>query len=149
MPNRRQAVIWTNAEPTHWHKYAALAGDGLTHWVWTIWPPLCRWHFQMLSLQRKMFADSNFLKVCSQRSSQHYFGISPGNGLVSNRTHAIITCTNGDTFHWCKCVPPSLNELTRPLGTCLLLTIWFVSICCFPLTHVCHMSMISILIDND
>ena len=29
--NRRQAIIWTNADPIHWRKYAALEGDELTH----------------------------------------------------------------------------------------------------------------------
>ena len=27
----RQAIIWTNADPVHWHIYAALGGDELTH----------------------------------------------------------------------------------------------------------------------
>ena len=26
-PNRRQAIIWTNADPVHWRIYAALGGD--------------------------------------------------------------------------------------------------------------------------
>ena len=26
-PNRRQAITWTNADPVHWHIYAALGGD--------------------------------------------------------------------------------------------------------------------------
>ena len=26
-PNRRQAIIWTNADPIHWHIYGALEGD--------------------------------------------------------------------------------------------------------------------------
>ena len=26
-PNKRQAIIWTNANPIHWRIYAALAGD--------------------------------------------------------------------------------------------------------------------------
>ena len=29
VPNRRQAIIWTNADPIHWHIYAALGGDEL------------------------------------------------------------------------------------------------------------------------
>ena len=29
-PNRRQAVIWTNADPLHWRLYVALGGDELT-----------------------------------------------------------------------------------------------------------------------
>ena len=30
-PNRRQAIIRTNADPVHWHIYAALRGDELNH----------------------------------------------------------------------------------------------------------------------
>ena len=29
-PNRRQAIIWTNADPNHWHMYASLWGDDLS-----------------------------------------------------------------------------------------------------------------------
>ena len=29
-PFRRQAIIWTNADPVHWRIYAALGGDELT-----------------------------------------------------------------------------------------------------------------------
>ena len=29
--NRRQAIIWTNADPVHWRIYAALGGDELMH----------------------------------------------------------------------------------------------------------------------
>ena len=29
VPNKRQAIIWTNADPIHWRIYAALGGDGL------------------------------------------------------------------------------------------------------------------------
>ena len=28
-PNRRQAIIWTNADPVRWRIYAALGGDEL------------------------------------------------------------------------------------------------------------------------
>ena len=28
-PNRRQAIIWTNADPIHWRIYVALGGDEL------------------------------------------------------------------------------------------------------------------------
>ena len=28
-PSRRQAIIWTNADPVHWRIYAALGGDEL------------------------------------------------------------------------------------------------------------------------
>ena len=28
-PNRLQAIIWTIADPIHWHIYAALGGDEL------------------------------------------------------------------------------------------------------------------------
>ena len=30
-PNRRQAIIWSNADPIHWCIYAALGGDKLKH----------------------------------------------------------------------------------------------------------------------
>ena len=30
--NRRQAVIWTNADPIHWCIYVALVGDELMEW---------------------------------------------------------------------------------------------------------------------
>ena len=36
MPNKRQAIIWTNADPIHWHIYAALEGD------------LCPWHYNRI-----------------------------------------------------------------------------------------------------
>ena len=29
MPNKRQAIIWTNDDPIHWRIYAALRGDEL------------------------------------------------------------------------------------------------------------------------
>ena len=29
VPNRRQAIIWTNTDLIHWHIYAALGGDEL------------------------------------------------------------------------------------------------------------------------
>ena len=32
MPNRQQAIIWTNADPIHWRIYAALGGNEL-NWV--------------------------------------------------------------------------------------------------------------------
>ena len=31
-PNRRQAITWPNADPVHWHMYAALGGDELNHY---------------------------------------------------------------------------------------------------------------------
>ena len=31
--NRRQAIIWTNADPNHWRIYAALGGDALKKYV--------------------------------------------------------------------------------------------------------------------
>ena len=34
MPNRRQAISWTNIDPVHWRIYAAPGGDGLTSWTW-------------------------------------------------------------------------------------------------------------------
>ena len=33
-PNRRQAIIWTNADPIHWRIYAALGeGDEFLTWL--------------------------------------------------------------------------------------------------------------------
>ena len=37
MPNRRQAITWTNVDPVNWRKYAALGGDELTRHLLT-WP---------------------------------------------------------------------------------------------------------------
>ena len=31
-PNRRQAIIWTNADPINWRIYATLGGDELTQY---------------------------------------------------------------------------------------------------------------------
>ena len=31
VPNRRQAIIWNNADPIHWRKYTALRGDESTY----------------------------------------------------------------------------------------------------------------------
>ena len=41
-PNRRQAIIWTNAEWIHWHIYAALGGDELKGFHWKYYH-LCVW----------------------------------------------------------------------------------------------------------
>ena len=46
-PNRRQAIIWTNAEPINWRIYATLGGDELTQMfivsvcksLSTVWAP--------------------------------------------------------------------------------------------------------------
>ena len=35
-PNRRQAIIWTNADPINWRIYAALGGGGLNNNFGTI-----------------------------------------------------------------------------------------------------------------
>ena len=32
MPNRQQAIIWTNADLIHWGIFAALDGDRLSNW---------------------------------------------------------------------------------------------------------------------
>ena len=32
-PIRRQAIIWTTADPVHWRIYAALGGD---EWIWAM-----------------------------------------------------------------------------------------------------------------
>ena len=37
MPNRRQAIIWTNADPTHWCIYAALGVDELNCPIYPSW----------------------------------------------------------------------------------------------------------------
>ena len=34
VPNMRQAVIWTNADPIHWCIYAALGGDVLITYLY-------------------------------------------------------------------------------------------------------------------
>ena len=34
MPNRRQAIIWTNADPIHCRIYAALGGDEIINALW-------------------------------------------------------------------------------------------------------------------
>ena len=34
VPNRQQAMTWTDVTPVHQHIYAALGGDELTHWTW-------------------------------------------------------------------------------------------------------------------
>ena len=41
-PNRRQAIIWTNADPGLWRKYAALGGDMLSaalSFLLCVWAP--------------------------------------------------------------------------------------------------------------
>ena len=47
--NRRQAIIWTNANPIYWRIYAALGGDELSHWllrdVAAIWKCNLQAHF--------------------------------------------------------------------------------------------------------
>ena len=45
VPNKRQAIVWANADPIHWRIYAAIGGDVLRHkvWEWLIretWPRL-------------------------------------------------------------------------------------------------------------
>ena len=32
-PNRRQVIIWTNADPVHWRIYAAQEGDDLYEYL--------------------------------------------------------------------------------------------------------------------
>ena len=48
VPNRRQAIIWTNADPVHWRIYAALGGT----WV-NISSFLMSYTYQQLTLQLK------------------------------------------------------------------------------------------------
>ena len=37
VPNRRQAIIWTNADPFHWRMYVALGGGGGVGGGWGMW----------------------------------------------------------------------------------------------------------------
>ena len=51
-PNRRQAIIWTNADPINWRIYATLGGDELTQMfivsvcksLSTVWAPKSFFH---------------------------------------------------------------------------------------------------------
>ena len=38
-PNRRQAIVWTNADWIHWRIYAALGADVLIAMVWFVFYP--------------------------------------------------------------------------------------------------------------
>ena len=54
MPNRQQAIIWTNANPIHWRMYATLGGDELTQMYIasvckpfsTVWAPMSNIFYQ-------------------------------------------------------------------------------------------------------
>ena len=70
-PNRRQAIIWTNADPIHWRICAAPGGDKLTHETHPNHPderaircPSCiSWrHLTMFSWEYCIFC---FVFVCS------------------------------------------------------------------------------------
>ena len=37
VPNRQQAIIWSNGDPIHWHIYAALGGDVLSRIIRYFW----------------------------------------------------------------------------------------------------------------
>ena len=61
-PDRRQAIIWTNAYPIHWRIYAALEGDELTldvpvtyvYWIWTCRVVLGQQHAHIDNMARCM-----------------------------------------------------------------------------------------------
>ena len=44
--DRRQAITWTNADPVHWHIYAALGGDELTPWKISCYSYLVELHWK-------------------------------------------------------------------------------------------------------
>ena len=48
VPNRRQAIIWSNADPIHWGIYAALGGDELTEFYWILYD--CRKIYYFLDI---------------------------------------------------------------------------------------------------
>ena len=58
VPNRRQAIIWTNADPIQWRIYAALGGDGLIY--------LYHQHMRFL-LQKQFYAQLIWYatKICT------------------------------------------------------------------------------------
>ena len=54
VPNRQQTIIWTNADPIHWHINAALGGDELIidqHWF--------RWYLDAVSHQAITWGNIN------------------------------------------------------------------------------------------
>ena len=52
-PNRRQTIIWTNADPIHWRTYAALRGDELDYnaFMCSRWFLSCRVSLHHISLK--------------------------------------------------------------------------------------------------
>ena len=69
MPNRRQAIIWTNADPIHWRIYVALEGDKLTmkgHLSWKT--SLYSGYFIQVSLCNGWLSLKSFL---TQKSHIH------------------------------------------------------------------------------
>ena len=61
---RRQAIIWTNADPVHWRIYAALGGDGLTHWDHVT--HICQWTGSSMVqvMACCLMAPSHYLNQC-------------------------------------------------------------------------------------
>ena len=49
-PNRRQAIIWTNADPIDWRMYAALGRDELT-WICALYKHLVSKPISITSLR--------------------------------------------------------------------------------------------------
>ena len=79
VPNRRQAIIWTNADPVHWRIYVALGGDKLRS--------LLFWRAIDLNIQSQIYYASAF------RRRRHYvFGLSIRPSIQSLK-YPLLTCT--------------------------------------------------------
>ena len=69
MPNRKQAIIWTNAEPIHWRMCATLGGDELTQMFIasvckpfsTVWAPMSNIFYSSRNLWTLNYLKSNKL----------------------------------------------------------------------------------------
>ena len=61
-PNRRQAIIWTSADPIHWRIYAAPGGDELSHNWWANGSVICVIHFQKLLYSTYLWSWISFIK---------------------------------------------------------------------------------------
>ena len=83
MPNRQQAIIWTNADPIHWRIYATLEGDELTQMfianVWkpfsTVWSPMSNIHYLSRNLWTLKYLKSNklhFLFFSDSKKQKHH-----------------------------------------------------------------------------
>ena len=84
VPNRRQAIIWTNADPIHWHIYVALGGDKLTmkgHLSWKT--SLYSGYFIQVSLCNGWLSFKSFL---TQKRPDTSTTISLENGMCKKRT---------------------------------------------------------------